>query len=41
MAGQARSTSSKKTVAMWWYKGDLNAKSTVKDSHVEWEVGPG
>ena len=26
---------------MWWYKGDLKAKSTVKDSHVDWGVGPG
>ena len=35
------STSSKKTDAMWWYKGDLKAKSTVNDSQVDCGVGPG
>ncbi len=34
-------TSSKNTLAMCRYSGDLKAKSTLKNSHVEPGVGPG
>ena len=34
-------TSSKNMLAMWWYRGDLNAKSTLNDSQVVEGRGPG